>query len=308
MRIIRPQDLEVLATPPAGISAGEFSLYVCVGGIAMRMQFDDASLRDRFAQRYRDHEIPPSAPALTFSCAWKDDAYYFWSSGISTAWRWPGELPAHAITLLVDATAMASLVRSNSGLLSFHAAAVHCDGVAAAIVGDSTAGKTTTTIACARRGLSPYSDERLLLRDRTVLPFMRAFNVRPGGRALLIRDDAHDDFARAMAQQPEEADWTDVSLFEIIQGLRKPEPAELSAIFLLQGHGERASVRPLDPRRATPALMASVDCAAQSMLERAARAMGLLRSTAVFALTLGTPAESAALIETTVKEHAARAA
>lgn len=310
MRIIRPADLEVLATPPAGIDqiAGEFSFHVSIAGIAMRMRFDDPGLRERFARRYREHAIAPAQPALTFSCAWLDDSYYFWSSAVSTVWRWPGALPPHALTLLIDATSMASLVRSDPALLSFHAAAVACEGGAAAIVGDSTAGKTTTTIACARRGMSPYSDERLLLRDASVLPFMRAFNLRPGGRALLRRDDDDDDFARAMADAPESDDWTDVSPFEVIRGLCRPEPAPLSAIFVLQGAGTTASLTKLEPRRATPALMSSADCAATSMLERAARTMATLRNTSVFGLTLGTPAATAELIETTVRELTSRAA
>ena len=161
---------------------------------------------------------------------------------------------------------MASLVRSDATLLSFHAGAIACDGYAAAIVGESTAGKTTTTIACARRGMSPYSDERLLLRDGMVLPFMRAFNVRPGGRALLGHDDAFDDFAVAMRQEPEDADWTDVSLFEVIRNLRKPQPAPLCAVFILQAPAGEASVTEIDPRRATAALMSCADCAAQTLL------------------------------------------
>jgi len=310
MRIIRPQDLEVLATPPAGISsyACEFSLHVRIAGIVMEMRFDDASMCDRFARRYRDHVIARTAPDMTFFCVRHDGAYYFWSNAIQTAWRWPGELPPHAVTLMIDATAMASLVRSDATLLSFHAGAVACNGFAAAIVGESTAGKTTTTIACARRGMTPYSDERLLLRDGMVLPFMRAFNVRPGGRALLQSDDASDEFAIAMRREPADADWTDVSLFEVMPRLRKPQPAPLCAVFVLQPAAGEASVREIDPRHATRSLMTCADCAAQSLLERAARTMGMLRTTTVYNLTLGTPAETAALIESTIREHAARAA
>ncbi len=310
MLIVRPQDLEVLATAPGGIEehAGEFVLHVEIAGISMRLRFDDTKLCSQFAARYREHVQPGGDAAIVYSCSRIGDSYYFWSSAIPTAWRWPGSLPLQALVLLVDATAMASLVRSDQTLLSFHAAALDSPFGAVGIVGESTAGKTTTTLACARAGMSVFSDERLLVRGNTVLPFLRAFNIRPHGRALLEADDAADEFAAVMAQQPRELDWTDVSPYEVIPGLRRPQPAALRALFLLQGVSDRASVTELGQAQIMRVLMASADCCASSRLERAARVRALIAGVGIFGLTLGTPADSAALIRSTIREKFSHAA
>lgn len=310
MRIVRPQDLEVLGEAPGGIEkhAGEFNLYVEVAGIGMRLRFDDNKLRDQFAARYREHVSPSGDAAIVYSCSRIGDSYYFWSSAIPTAWRWPGPLPLQALVLLVDATAMASLVRSDQTLLSFHAAALDTPFGAVGIVGESTAGKTTTTLACARAGLSVFSDERLLVRGNKVLPFLRAFNIRPHGRALLEADDATDEFAAAMAQQPRDLDWNDVSPYEVITRLRRPQSAALRALFLLQGTSDSASVTELGQAHIMRVLMASADCCAISRLERAARVRAMISGVGIFGLTLGTPAGSAALIQSTIREKFSRAA
>ncbi len=297
MRVIGPQDLEIVPAPPAFLRPMEraHELRICVAGIGMNLRFDDERVRDRMALRYR-HLRSSQPPSLQFSCASYDGAQYFWCDE-GTTWRWPAlDLPMDAVVLFVDATAMSSLVRSDPELVSFHAAAVRCGEVAAAIVGDSTAGKTTTTLACARTGMHVFSDERLLMRsDCLVLPFLRAFNVRAHGAALLAQDDAADEFGQRLAQRSIREDWNDVSPIEVFSQ-PMPAPCPLRAVFLLDGKAAQVSLRQMESLRAAPRMLASIDCAQFDRLDRTARVLAMLRRTAVFRLTLGTPAESARAI------------
>lgn len=305
MRVIRPQDLHIVPAPPPALERRLIracNLVITVAGIVMKMRFGDAAVRERFAYRYRHHVGSDRTPDIVYSCGRHDDgSYFFWSP--TTTWSWPAEpLPMEAIVLLVDATAMSSLVRSDSGLVSFHAAAIRCGGAAAAIVGDSTAGKTTTTVACARRGMQVYSDERLLLdADAFVLPFLRAFNIRRHGASLLHEDAIADELGAQLAARAGEFDWIDLSPLESMPHLRVPDPKPLRAIFLLDGKADRVAIRQVDSARSCPRLLESIDCAARARIDRAARVMSLLRRVAVFSLTLGRPNESAQAIEATVQ-------
>ncbi len=304
MRVIAPQMLrEVPAVPPALKRRLESArpLRISVAGIAMSMRFDDDAVRERFAHRYR-HHLSGDAAAITFNCGADGGEYYFWSE--FAAWSWcEGALPLEGIVLLTDATAMSTLVRSSHELVSFHAAAVAHNDAVAAIVGDSHAGKTTTTLACARRGMQVYSDERLLVRaERHVLPFLRAFNVRPHGASLLSRDAIADSLDEQLSARSVDADWTDISPLEFMQHLQVPMPGRLRAIFFLDGKAERVKMRELPPIRCCPRLLQSMDCNSPQQFVRAARAIALLRGVRTFSLTLGPPNASAAAIEEVLRE------
>jgi len=304
MRVIGPQDLQVISAPPQALLerfSCAYELTVRIAGIAMQMRFDDAAVRDKFAYRYR-HHLCDEAAAIAYACAVYQGSHYFWSD--RAAWCWPNEtLPLEAIVLFADATAMSTLVRSDPGLISFHAAAVGYGGAVAALIGDSTAGKTTTAVACARRGMQIYSDERLLMRHGTlVLPFLRAFNIRQHGAMLLGADGIADALGERLAAPAVHGDWADLSPFEYLPHLRVPKPRPLRAIFLLDGKAEQIKIAELDSLRASPRLLASIDCMAHARIDRAARVIALLRRLRVFSLTLGRPDATAAAIKSILQE------
>jgi hypothetical protein len=310
MRVIGPENLFAVTEVPPSLqrrleSAQPFT--VSIAGIAMNMRFDDAAVRERFAYRYR-HHLTAESPAIEYFCGAEGDAYYFWS-GIA-AWCFSEcALPLEAIVLLADATAMSAIVRSDPELVSFHAAAVAHGDAVAAIVGDSHAGKTTTTIACVRRGMQVYSDERLLVRGGThVLPFLRAFNVRAGGASLLDRDAISDAFAAELSARKTNSDWTDLSPFEFMHHLRVPQPGRLRAIFFLDGKAQRVQLREMPAIRCCPRLLESMDCSSPQRFARAARAIALLRDVRTFSLTLGPPNASAIAIEAVLDDISSNAA
>lgn len=310
MRVFRPQDLEIVPEPPAVLRrrlSHARDLTVRVAGIVLRMRFEDESVRDKFAFRYR-HHVSLDAPSLTYNCGAEAGTYYFWSE--TAAWCWPhGSLPVEALVVFVDATAMSTLVRSDPALLSFHAAAIGYRNAAAAIVGDSTAGKTTTTVACARRGMTVFSDERLMIREGTmVLPFLRAFNVRRHGALLLEQDNIDDAFGKHLSVRVPEKDWTDISPLEFMPHLHIPPPAPLRAVFLLDGKAQDAQILEVDAARSCPRLLSSLDCMARARLDRAARVLEILRQVRVFSVTLGRPDASAVAIESILSELCAHAA
>jgi hypothetical protein len=310
MRVIGPQKLRSVPGPPPALQRRlEFAhpLTVTIAGITMSMRFGDAAVRERFAHRYR-HHIDNGNASIAFACGADGDNYYFWSE--FAAWCWSeGPLPDEGVVLLADAAAMSALVRSDPGLISFHAAAVARGSAVAAIVGDSHAGKTTTALACVRRGMQVYSDERLLVRGETqVLPFLRAFNVRPHGASLLDRDGIDDSFATQLASRDGHGEWTDVSPFDFMQHLRIPAPGQLHAIFFLDGKAERVELRETAAVRCCPRLLESIDCSSLERFSRAARAIALLRGVRTYSLTLGPPNASAMAIEAVLRELSTDAA
>jgi hypothetical protein len=184
---------------------------------------------------------------------------------------------------------MSALVHFDGQLRSIHAAAVAHRDNGALIVGDSTAGKTTTLLACARAGLQVYSDERGLLRGTMVQPFLRTCNVRSGGRALLLDDERHDVLASYLLTGAR------FSLRECFGEAAIASPAPLRAVFVLSGCAERPEMTPIDAAAALPAISRWFDTKGDR-LDRLALAVHLLRQARCYRLVLGTPKHSATVI------------
>jgi hypothetical protein len=268
-----------------------FSVRVEIAKRVVEVRFDDSSARDMFARRFRDH-VTEGEPEFVYYVSQDGHRQYFWSEP-SITWRWPDGVTTPAATaFLADAAVVSAIVRSDPSLVSLHAAVVSHRGRIAAIGGDSWSGKSTTAFACIRLGMQFFSDERLLVRGRTVYPFQRSCSLRPHSRTL---------FAGALGDSFANLDWSDLSIVEMFGAHRIGVPGPLAAIFVLSGHGARAVARPIDHLEAMAPLFRWMD-SRHGDFARLARLIELLAPIPCYALELGTPSESAGLIATTLEQ------
>lgn len=296
MRLISASDLERTAErpPPEFAETCIFSVRCCFAGITLELRTDVAGLPDEFVRYYADHRTD-SKVDLCYYVQRAPGGYVFWSTG-SPAYHWrTGELPADALMFLTDACAISALVASDPELVSIHAASIESGGTAAAILGNSTAGKTTTLLACARAGLRVYSDERALLRGNVVQPFLRRCSVRPDGRRRLLADCADDALATTLR------DRSEFSLAKVFGTGVVAAPRALNAIFMLAGYAERPNVERIPPAGVLTAMTPWLDVPG-SALDRIARALQIARNARCYRLVLGSPAASAEAIRETMAQ------
>lgn len=251
-----------------------------IAGITMELQSNVPGLANAFAERYSDHP-PCAAPDFVYT-VWQDaDGYAMWCDH-DGCWRWPhGPLPLDAVLFLADAAAISALVHYDNRLASLHAAGIEYFGVAGALAAHSGGGKTTTALACARAGMRIYSDERVLVRERTALPFLRRCSLR-------------DEQMRECGSIA----WTQAFGADCVA-----PPARLRALFVIRGKGA-LSIEPVEPAQALGSIGRWFDCTGGA-LQRIARAMVLLRSLRCYALTLGSPQESALAVRGVLEDLAA---
>jgi hypothetical protein len=278
---------------------------LAVGNEALSVYFEDPQWRVRFAERYADQLVERSSLGLRHYVVRNGSGYAFWSAGYPK-WCWEnGELPADAIAFLSDATAMSALFSGSKALVTFHAAAVVTAGIAAAIAGDSNAGKTTTALACGRAGLQLYSDERCVVDGRAVVPFMRSLSVRSDGWSRL-HGSPNQNGALPKGARPT-IDGFSIRISELFGNVDRSTRPELRAVFALDGAAEQARVTPVAWYDVAPTLAKWMNSADRG-LNRGVRLIETLRSVECFRLRLGTPHQSAALIGSTLRaiaEHRA---
>lgn len=259
-----------------------------IAGVVMELCTDMPEVAHLFALRYGDHQAVRE-PDFRYYAATVRGGYAFWCSH-APSWRWSqGALPPDAIVFLLDTVALGALVRFDERLASIQAAAVEYSGVAAAIAGTSTAGKTTTLLACARRGMRLYSDERAMLREHVAHPFLRRSSIRAGGARLLISDNERERAPETLRIAPE------LSVKTYFGPKAIAAPQRLRALFVLNGTGHCAALEAIDTATALPAVSRFFDSRGD-MVDRVARAILALRQVKCYRLTLGTPDESAAAI------------
>lgn len=278
-----PQSIEALLARAAA------SVRLEIAGVGLEVWSSEPGLCDALAERFRDHLSRTRSPDLRYFVLREEDGYLFCSPGMTTGWRWrKGPLSVDALAFLADAAAISALVRSDRNLVSYHAAAVEHRGRAAAIVGSSEAGKTTTLLACARLGMRVYSDERLILRDDAVQPFLRTCGVREGGAQLLLADDSHD----ALAAKLKSGDCERLSIVETFGPGAVAKSASLGFVFVLAGSSSQAKVEPIASHDAVSAFTQWADASA-GYLELVARTVAMLAKVRSYRLVLGRPSESA---------------
>jgi hypothetical protein len=279
--------------------SASFSFPLEIAERSIEVCFDDEEARDAFGSRFT-HHATALAPEFRYYVAATNGARYFWSSR-SQPWCWPGETTPKITAFLADAAVVSAIVRSDAELLSLHAAVVSHAGRIAAIGGKSWAGKSTTAIACVRQGMQFYSDERLLVRRGTVYPFQRLCTLRPQSRQLLAADGIDDTLDLALRHDAvPDRDWNDVSIADVFGGHRIGRRGPLAAAFVLRGRASSASVWPIPHHEAAPALFDWMD-SREGDFKRLAQLIELLGRVPCFALQLGTPKATAAVITKTLE-------
>ena len=268
------------------------SVRVAVAGVVMELRTDSAALRDAFARRYRAHVTLEPAD-FCYYVARASSRYLFWSSH-APVWEWSnGILPADSLLFLTDAVASSALVRYDPLLVSVHGAAFRGDDVSAALIGNASAGKTTTLLACARAGFRIYSDDRVLTRDGVAYPFLRTCAVRSDGARRLIDDRADDALGTWLTQRI--ASREELSVPEVFGSQAAAPPAVLRAMFVIGGYAPVARVEPLEPARALTAITRWLDARGDAV-DRMGRGLRLLREARCYRLVLGTPVATAQVI------------
>ncbi|MBD5633106.1 MAG: hypothetical protein IAI49_01405, partial [Candidatus Eremiobacteraeota bacterium] len=118
-----------------------FSSRVRVGSAVVETRFSQQAARDIYSLRFAD--ALTGEPATLVCYAVPDErATYFWTAG-DEARCWPAPLPASSVAFFADAATFTAHFTSSSAV-SLHAASVAGTHRTAALVGSSTAGKTTT--------------------------------------------------------------------------------------------------------------------------------------------------------------------
>jgi hypothetical protein len=266
--------------------------------------FDEAVEADSFRRRY-ERFLTQGAPGVrvhALRAADDDGQPVFWIES-GAAFRYPAKLKKHGIiAFLADAITHQAFFSVNPSLQSFHAAAVQVGDGAAAISAISTGGKSTTALACARRGMPLYTDERCVLMCGQVQPFPRAINVRAGGLELLGSEEVPGDggLGRRLRARVG-SDWESVAFGELFGRSALPPPRNLEAIFFIEGRAEIARAVPLALGDALLRLLRAAFCGPEPGLDRVAAATKLFQATRAYGLTLGTPDDTALLIAATTR-------
>ena len=284
MRVITASDLRRMQRRPVACET-PYRARFSFAGIVTELVSDEPALIEHMRRKYAYH-LSGAQPYFTYSVTTVSRGYALWCSH-DGGWEWTeGALQPDALAFLTDAALMSAVVHWDAALRSMHAAAVAIGGRAAIITGNSFAGKTTTLLACARSGLQILSDERGLLRDGQLYPFIRTCEVREHGRALLMCDNGNDALARALHAE------TFVDPVRCFGADVVAAPAPLTTIVVLAGRAERARVDPIGVAQALPALSRWFDMRGDGF-DRLGGALNTLRRCTCYALTLGTPADSA---------------
>jgi hypothetical protein len=287
MRIITAEQLVVDQGPASeAIDARcPFAVRVQIAGVTMELKTDRNDLVERFVQYYTDH-VSAADPDFAFYVYADGDGYVFASPNRST-YRWnDGPISVDSLAFLTDAAAMSALIDRDPELASMHAAAIERNGVAAAIAGDSTAGKTTTLLACARRGLRVYSDERALLRGTVVQPFLRTCSVREDGARRLFAERGDDRLGTLLRRGGR------ISLRACFGDNAIAEPAPLGAVYIIGGYAEEPAIERVTTFEALPAI-GKWFYKRGTRFERLSGALELLMEIPTYRLTLGTPRATA---------------
>ncbi len=301
---IRPFDLLQSTTLTAErerelAARAEHALSFAIGEQAVCVRFSQASSARDFRRRYADMLVAGgSTPYVAYAVESADETH-FWMER-DAVWCHTGSRPDDAyVGFCVDVVACNEYLRRSHDA-GFHAAVVASQRAAAAILGASTAGKSTTAIACVGAGLRLYSDERCIVQAGRVVPFLRQITLRRGGRALLADDPcACDRRMRSLL-----ASWTahEEVVFapsEFAPGQVGGAPLPLACAFVLDGIGDAPRLEPAGAGDVAPAMLASM-MSQESGLDRLARLLGILRGVTLYRLQLGAPGDTARVISETL--------
>ena len=266
---------------------------LAIGRATIAVRFARASAAAAFAERFGDMLGCGVADATVFvvDCGPRT---YFWLT-LDRAYCWTAAVSDELLVFFADGFALREYLMQSADLC-LHAAVIARGSRAVALVGRSTAGKTTTALAAARSGFTLFSDERCIIQDGYVVPFLRAIAIREGSRAALIADSVADcTLASRLRALPARGD---VAIRpRTLLGERVGErPARLIAAFMIESRAQTPAVERCSLHNALPAILRSLICR-ETGLERATRALAEFGKLKLYRLQLGTPADTARAIE-----------
>lgn len=279
---------------PDAFAAATSPVAVAVGGRAMQVLFDDVEAAVAFEHKYRAFHRG-GEPAVTVRCARDGDRTLFANGDYVKVWSGP-RLPAFAVAFLADAFAWSEFFRTSADFVSLHAAALRYGTGVVALAADSTGGKSTTAMACARAGMTMLSDERCIIRNGGVVPFPRAISLREGGLALLRADrvSSPDPVGARLRAHPG-ASWTEAGFDELFGAAPSDEEAPLRALVVMDGFGGAPVLEPIAAAAAVPRIGRWMQSSAGGF-DRIARLLSVLRAVPCYALTAGSPHATAQTI------------
>lgn len=299
--VVRAEDL-VPAAPgevdaEAVKAATRAEVRIGVAGASLAVRFADPDAATLLRRTYRRMVTQRPAGAVTW-CAPIPQGYAFVrSDGRTLLWR-GDPLRPHVVAFFADAVAVGGFFATTTELLSIHASAFAWGGGMALVAGCSTAGKSTTTVALARRGVPIASDERCCVRDGIVIPFPRSLNLRAGGIALLAADrvpgaDPAGERLRALAATGDGVRAIGLADLDLSDAL--PAPAPLRAAFFIVGVAGDVRIDPIATGDAAALLSPAIQTGARG-LDRAVLIHRAIGRAACYRVMLGTPDATAAAI------------
>jgi hypothetical protein len=195
-------------------------------------------------------------------------------------------------------------------MIFLHAGGVSVDGRGTLLIGRSGQGKSTTTATLASRGHALLGDETVGLRPdtRELHAFHRTIKLRPGPRGQVV-DDRLDVVPHSIGPDAAGTMCTWVRPTDLFPNTARTAP--LRDVFFLRSFSDRAGVErftpTLDHLEELQALTMSLSSVISWPASAAHRLMRFVRILEVFNqcrcwfVDLGTPDETAALIERTVQ-------
>jgi len=280
-----------------------YDVAIDVGRSTISVRFARASAAAIFAERFGDM-LGNYPPSLVIYAVDLEGEAYFWLSPDRVR-RWSERPNDDLLVFFADNVAMYEYLTTSMDV-GIHAAVISKRSRIVALVGDSTAGKTTTALAAARIGFALYSDERCILQNGQVVPFLRAITVRESGRSALLSAvvpaSALDASLRELPDRGDNAIRPRSLLGERAGGPPRP----LSAVFIIEGRAATPTVTACPLYAGLPALLRSM-VSRDTGIERAARALVEFRDVPLYRLRLGTPHATARAIERVVDEAIAGA-
>jgi hypothetical protein len=281
-----------------------FRATIGVGPASIEVAFSDRNVFDCFAFKFGDL-IVTRRPDYSFYVVEAGDRTHFWSR-LDDVRVWPHAPLAPSIMAFLADNAVMNDFFLRGRYSALHAAVVRGGRGLAAILGTTTAGKTTTAIACMRRGMTFYSDERCVMLDGSVFPFPRALTMRAGGRRLLREDPSDGEpILNDVLRRTQDHDEVVIRPSALFPNRIGREPGPLRAVFFIDGIDERPGLREVASYDLIPRIAESMWTASVG-LERVASIVSEFARVRCYRLRLGRPDATARLLARVIDPGASR--
>lgn len=287
--------IDAAEVPATLVAAATYAVTVDLAGTIVRTSFNDLEAAEIYRDRYRHMLSERPVQRKAYAVAHCPDEIYFWLEG-GAAYRWDRSgLKPHAIAFFADAMVTTGIFTSTDDLIAIHASVVCDERAAAAILGCSTAGKTTTAVACARRGLSVLSDEHCVVTSGNVRAFPRALNLRCDSIRLLAGDPAPPSPLDRWLETHGRCSGNDHPFDELFGAPLPPAPKPLRVVFALVGTAPHPSIQQISAAAMLDRAKSGVRMKPQGF--KALQALfALLQGIECYDLVKGTPDETARII------------